>query len=772
MSDKTIFLKESARLYNLGFAVHWIKPRSKAPVKAGWSGPTRDKWRIVAAEYREGYGLGVRLGESSKLETGYLANIDIDLKSKDPKLRAQAFAVVDERFPGIRAVAPTVKTPHGMRLFVQTAQPVASGKVKTSSDECKVRLPTSEINRRQLMAVDEGKLTKVELDKGWRIRPAWEVEFMSIGKQVGLPPSIHPETLVPYQWHRPLIDAAGIPLVSEVSSLIMRSRGRPTGTIVQNFKPTLTVAELSLSDLSDRIIGMFQGDGVTDRSNALMSVAIAMLKHGYVDSDIMSVLTERDCYLGETAYDHRKTDSRGYAAAWIRDYTIPNAKAKVSATDAFDAEVSVSPVIDDADEVATQTLELTKKAGWEARLECSGKYGEGPPKTTLKNTVLVLENAGALDVFKRDLFSRRDFYGIDAPWGGVKGEALTDDDSVKVKHWLAHEYQFEPSVNTVMEAMAFIAARNSFHPIRDELEALPPWDGVGRIDTWLAKYFKAKGPDEYLAQLFRKWLVASVTRTYVPGFKFDWMPIFEGMQGTGKSSFGAILFGEKYFLDGLPPLTDKDAALALQGIRCVEFGELDSLRRNEMEVTKAFVTRQTDKVRPPYGIRWLESHRQCIFFGTTNKSEYLKDNSGNRRFNPVKIGKLNFGALVRDRDQLWAEALFIYRNGLCGPLYLEGEAHETAKEFQEDKMVVDDSRIMAERLREFFEREKLKPENERFNAEKFKLLNLFDAMGPLNKFPENPHQMHAAAGALKLIGALNWKSDGRKYWKIDTGTQV
>ena len=147
---------------------------------------------------------------------------------------------------------------------------------------------------------------------------------------------------------------------------------------------------------------------------------------------------------------------------------------------------------------------------------------------------------------------------------------------------------------------------------------MPPWDETPRIDTWLKRNFEAQGDDEYLAQVFRKWLCAMVIRAYEPGAKFDWMPIFEGEQGVGKSSFGRMLCGDKYFLDWLPDLMNKDSALALQGIWAVEMGELASFRKNEIEAVKAFLTRTVDKVRPPYGERWLESKRRCVFFGTTN----------------------------------------------------------------------------------------------------------------------------------------------------------
>jgi hypothetical protein len=193
-------LREAKRLYDLGWAIHWIKPRSKAPVKAGWSGPTRDDWKTLHAEYTADYGLGVRMGAASALPGGgYLANIDIDIKSKDPRHHDEAVKFVEKKFPGLLSRAPDIKTGYGMRLVCRTTEPVKSGKLGASSEECVVKLPTTEINRRQLKAVEEGKANRGPVKRGvYRVRPAWEVEFMSEGRQVVLPPSIHPETGKPY----------------------------------------------------------------------------------------------------------------------------------------------------------------------------------------------------------------------------------------------------------------------------------------------------------------------------------------------------------------------------------------------------------------------------------------------------------------------------------------------------------------------------------------------------------------------------------------------
>ena len=396
-------------------------------------------------------------------------------------------------------------------------------------------------------------------------------------------------------------------------------------------------------------------------------------------------------------------------------------------------------------------------------------------RATLRNVIMILDNEIGEDFVKRDTFSIRDFYSYATPWHGKKDSAIVDEDITKIKYWLSQHSGFEPNNNTIGEALTFIAERNSFDPVVDSLNSLPPWDETPRIDTWLKRNFEAQGDDEYLAQVFRKWLCAMVIRAYEPGAKFDWMPIFEGEQGVGKSSFGRMLCGDKYFLDWLPDLMNKDSALALQGIWAVEMGELASFRKNEIEAVKAFLTRTVDKVRPPYGERWLESKRRCVFFGTTNFETYLRDDSGNRRFKPVKVGRLNFDALRAERVQLFAEAKWLYQTGFEREetLYIKGSAKAYEAIIQAEKMVSDEAELMADKLREFFAQELGKNEDERFALFKFKMIDLFASLTggrlapiPLSNWPLNSRNVQFAAKALRNLGCANWKSGGVKYWSL------
>jgi putative DNA primase/helicase len=151
-----------------------------------------------------------------------------------------------------------------------------------------------------------------------------------------------------------------------------------------------------------------------------------------------------------------------------------------------------------------------------------------------------------------------------------------------------------------------------------------------------------------------------------PGVKVDCALIFEGKQGIGKSSALRMLFdgdSRGWFTDEIAELGSKDAAMQMAGIWCIELAELDAMRRAEVSRLKAFLTRTNDRYRPPYGRIVVDVPRQCVFAGTVNDSEYLRDPTGGRRFWPVKCGTIDIRGLCQARDQLFAEAVSRYRRG-------------------------------------------------------------------------------------------------------------
>jgi predicted P-loop ATPase len=169
-------------------------------------------------------------------------------------------------------------------------------------------------------------------------------------------------------------------------------------------------------------------------------------------------------------------------------------------------------------------------------------------------------------------------------------------------------------------------------------------------------------PTEYVRAAGSKWLIGAVARVFKPGCKCDCCLILEGPQGTLKSTALRTL-GEPWFTDDMPELGTKDASLQTRGVWIVELSELDSMGRADVNKIKAFMSRATDRFRPPFGRRPIEAPRECIFAGTVNHSSYLRDETGGRRFWPVKCGLVKIDELRRDRDQLWAEARDLFRAG-------------------------------------------------------------------------------------------------------------
>jgi predicted P-loop ATPase len=578
-----------------------------------------------------------------------------------------------------------------------------------------------------------------------------------------LAPSIHP-TGGQYKWKTPILDIKDLPVVDfgKIEGVIEKER-----IYIENFK----LEERIMVDLPQEIQNkILDYNGIDDGNGVLLSVCNNLVALGWTNNQILTLLTNRQFALGEVAYRHTKSESRKIAAQWILNYTIPKARENSDAQLHFETEVETIEL--NEIETQKQIIELVTPRNWKDRIERNGTKGQNPgsPRPTLKNLILIFENEVAPDVFKRDEFALRDFYGHSTPWGGKKNAMITDDDAINIKVWLGARYRFEPKKELIYEAISHLCGKNCFDPVKDELENLPEWDGVIRLDNWLKNYFEAEGDPEYLGQVFRKWMVAMVMRVYEPGSKFDWMPIFEGKQGIGKSSIGRLLVGQKYFLDWLPDLSDKDSALSLQGARVVEFGELANLRKQDVESVKAFVTRTVDKVRPPYGKRWIECPRRCVFFGTTNSDTYLRDDSGNRRFKPISVGQLDFEALERDREQLFCEALFIYKNEFETELTLdiEGNAKVYEAQIQSDKMVEDESIFMAETFSQFMNSELKKPQDERhFFFEKFKITDLFNEnVGPFRGYRSDMRHLQFAAKALKSLGGEKWKSDGANYWRV------
>jgi predicted P-loop ATPase len=253
---------------------------------------------------------------------------------------------------------------------------------------------------------------------------------------------------------------------------------------------------------------------------------------------------------------------------------------------------------------------------------------------------------------------------------------LRDDDVIQAQEWL--QIAGLPTVgrDVTHDAVERRSRECGFHPVRDYLSSLK-WDGVSRLagedesvgpdrlPGWLTSYLGAEDTP-YTRTIGRMFMVSAVARIMRPGCKADYMLILEGHQGARKSTACRTLGGE-WFSDSMPEnVASKDASQHLRGKWVIEVAEMHALSKSETTALKAFITRESERYRPSYGRKEVHEPRQCVFIGTTNKAQYLKDETGARRFWPVKVavmGAIDTDRLTSDRDQLWAEAVHRFREG-------------------------------------------------------------------------------------------------------------
>lgn len=249
------------------------------------------------------------------------------------------------------------------------------------------------------------------------------------------------------------------------------------------------------------------------------------------------------------------------------------------------------------------------------------------------------------------------------------------------------------SKEVINDYIQYLAKKSTINPPRDFFDSVI-WDGKHRLDNWLTYYLGAeKQPADYLALVGTKWLMGAVSRVYRPGAKFDNVLVLEGAQGKKKTMAFEVLStfqGEKYFLEFMGDIGNKDSLALMQGKIIVEMSELASVHKSAVESMKAFVSRPIDEYRPPYARHKIKRPRMFVLAGTTNKvgQEYLEDETGARRIWPVECGdNIDIESLKADAPQLWAEAIARYKAG--ERTWLEGDEVDLAKLQQSERQIQD-----------------------------------------------------------------------------------
>lgn len=407
------------------------------------------------------------------------------------------------------------------------------------------------------------------------------------------------------------------------------------------------------------------------------------------------------CYDGKFAYSHHETDpaSKQLCNAFdlcrihlfgiydegsrVEDVTKRPSYVKMSEFVAADKDTRILLIKERKASAKSDFdgIDLSDEdAGWMGELDMTKG---GAIKPTIKNIIQILEHDKALaGKLWLNLFSG--FVMVDGglPWNKAAIQWGNLDDA-NLRVYVEENYGVSAK-DKIKDALAAIVMRHKKHPICDYLNSLK-WDGVERLDRLIIDYVGAED-NELNRAMTRKHFTAAVARVFRPGCKYDYCLIIAGKEGIGKSTLFSVMGGD-WFSDSLVTMEGKQGMEQARGGWVIELPELGSIKRSDVEQVKAYISRQDDTYRQAYGTVVEKHPRQCIFCGTTNETYFLKGDNGNRRFWVMsvdddlrKVGNPR-EALMADRDQIWAEAVYRYRSG--EKLYLPSDLEEKARKRQE-----------------------------------------------------------------------------------------
>ena len=408
-------------------------------------------------------------------------------------------------------------------------------------------------------------------------------------------------------------------------------------------------------------------------------------------------------YNGLWLYSHHATDpaSGKLCNAWdlVRLHKFDDLDADAKPDTPTNKLPSYVAMAEFAKGIKEVSILLTKERYEEANkdfqsvnTDCSDEWmfnlkrnSNGIIEKTIDNILLILENDPLVKgKIALDDFANRGLTLGALPWdNSEKKRFWNDTDDAGLRHYLEKVYGLIGK-EKIYDATSLCAHKHKFNSVRDYLLSVK-WDGVSRLETLFIDYFGADDND-YTKEVAKKSFVAAVARVMQPGIKFDNMVIISGAQGIGKSTFFSYL-GKEWFSDSLVTFEGKEAAELIQGRWLIEVGELSGMTKSETNTVKQFLSKTDDIYREAYGRRTAQFPRKCVFFGTTNDTEYLKDPTGGRRFWPVdanaeKATKSVFADLPTEVDNIWAEAFAFWQLG--EPLYLSKNAEKIARKQQED----------------------------------------------------------------------------------------
>lgn len=706
-------------LVEAGAALHWLRPSSKAPADEEWS--TAQVYDLAALKRRhsENQNIGIRLGQFSKTPAGHIHVIDVDIR--DPEQS-------DDAWEAVRSI---------LGLKIEDLPVVVSG---SGGESRHVYILTEKALKSRKIAHSDGFSMVFDPKLGREVKKFdWEVDFFGTGKQVVIPPSIHPDTGMPYRWEREF----DYPMLELGIGPVVNTSGWPIAEVEDDSEDddddlfAIVRAEpLDLTeDQVDGYIADLPEDWVEDRET-WYNVGMA-ISHQYRGGQAGF---QKWCDWSKQSEKFVLKDSKAVWRSFKGDKNPITFRSVIQAAQQNRLQSNLPTVIVQEDEdplanllgTGALTVHVDKGpakvnpiADWTSLMS---RNEEGAPTGTLHNSKLIIENdvrvfgCVAFNQFRNSIVlvnkpkqAVRDREHVKKQMVQLDGEIWEVPDPVNGTGWTdSHSYQVRLMIEApkgqggygikisdrdLLHGLDIVATKNRYHPVRNYLDSCAAsWDGRQRVDTLLIKYL---GCDDtpYHREAARLMLLGAVTRIFEPGHKFDFVPILEGLQGKRKSTFVRTL-GRNWFSELAGDFHDqKQMVEQIQGSWIVEIPELQGFSKADTNVLKAWLSRQSDKARLAYKRFTEDFPRQCIFIGSTNDDEYLRDHTGGRRFWPIRC-KLPEGTdidtdgLEREIDMVWAEAVLMYRElrRTCKlptlPLFLSSdEAKREAADLQESRRV-------------------------------------------------------------------------------------
>lgn len=738
-------------LVEAGVAVHWLHRRDKRPVGKDWQNAPVHTMASLLHDYRRGYNVGWRPGEFSKTPFGYMHGWDIDIR--DESQADDAWAATLAIWPQAKAAPFSISGSGGesRHLYFFTDAPLRSQSLARSEGYA--------------MVWDENKKREV---RKWD----WEVSIYGAPRQMALPPSIHPLSGEAYVWGREIdwdmLELGVGPIVSAdeieqwgVATDDLSLEDDDDGLIAAANSAPMGLSEDEINDTLENL-----GDDWVEDHDQWVQVGMA-LHHEYEGSrdgfdrwcewakrspkfDLKDHKTRWKSFKGrrnpvrmatliKAAADNRLTADHAEMEEAIDDIMTAASSLPVGLTTlGISVDADMADLMDTSPVRAITPGVSVVDPNWRSYLQ-HGEDGKSI-KGTVHNVEMIIRNDTrtqgviAFNQFTQEIVQR----GVPARFNlrkkspkpirqldshvweltnPVDGDLWSDSHDNDLRIILEAPtrqggYALKTSDRDLRAAIDRVAHLNRFHPVQEYLCSLK-WDGVNRVDSLFVDYVGAED-NAYHREAAVLWMVGAVARVFDPGHKFDFVPILEGMQGKRKSTFFSIL-ARDWFAELSGDFHDrKEMVEQMQGAWIMELPELQGFSKADVQMIKAFVSAQNDKVRLSYARRAAIFPRQVVFGGTTNDVEYLRDATGGRRFWPIacNVDEIDTDRLETEVDQMWAEAKAMhdawrsqYGQKAKLPLYMKNPvAAEYAKEMQESRRQVTSDDTLAGRIEHWLDK--------------------------------------------------------------------